>query len=356
VFTRCLFCHAHFPENDRLSHMPRGRRIAYDAVRGRLWVVCERCGRWSLAPIEERHETLHELERIARDEAHDVGGTANITLLNAPPLMLVRVGKAGLTERSAWRYGREIEQRRAALRNRRVTVAAYTLGAMHSMAAMFGLADPDLSIDWEDAPVVDVMRWRRFGWAAWHGRETCPSCHSTLRALRYDLAWWVYPIRGPGGRVGVGVPCQRCDPWTPDKIYELHGDGAENVLRRLLAYLNVSGASDRRIDDAVRLIERSGSADDFARSSAAERRSFWKMGATGTVGLEIALNESVERRMLDLEARALECLWRQEEELARIIDEELTPRQILDAHLRRLPVRMAPHSRPAGRVGRGERG
>jgi hypothetical protein len=44
------------------------------------------------------------------------------------------------------------------------------------------------------------------------------------------------------------------------------------------------------------------------------------------VGLEIALNEGVERRALELEARALEFMWRREEELARIMDEELDPR------------------------------
>lgn len=340
MFTRCLFCHSHFPENGRLVHMPRGTVIAYDPALGRLWAVCARCGRWSLAPIEERHAALHELERTVRDEAHEVGGTANITLLSAPPLLLVRVGRAGLAERSAWRYGRELERRKGAYEDRRARVAAYTFGAIHSLAGMLGLADPDVSIDWEDAPVADVMRWRRFGWAAWHGRETCPSCNSTLRALRYDLAWWVYPIRGPEGRIGVGVPCQRCDPWTPDKIYELHGDRAENVLRRLLAYLNISGASARRIDDAVGLIEQAGSASAFTLRATEERQSLWRMGTTGTVGLEIALNESMERRMLDLEARALEFLWRQEEELARIIDEELTPRQILAMHLRRLPIRV----------------
>ena len=66
------------------------------------------------------------------------------------------------------------------------------------------------------------------------------------------------------------------------------------------------------------------------------------MGATGTIGLEIALNESVEKRMLDLEVRALEFLWKKEEELARIIDQELTPRRLLDAHLRHLPIKLQP--------------
>ena len=142
--------------------------------------------------------------------------------------------------------------------------------------------------------------------------------------------------------MGVGVPCQRCDPWTPDKVYELHGDVAENVLRRLLAYLNISGASQRRVGDAVALIEQAGSARAYTEDSAARRVSLWKMGVAGTIGLEIALNEAVEHRWAGLDLRALEFLWRKEEELARIIDEELTPRHILDMHLRRLPVRVQP--------------
>jgi hypothetical protein len=40
--------------------------------------------------------------------------------------------------------------------------------------------------------------------------------------------------------------------------------------------------------------------------------------------------------------RALEFIWRREEEIARIIDQELTPRRLLEAHLRRLPVKLGP--------------
>jgi hypothetical protein len=140
--------------------------------------------------------------------------------------------------------------------------------------------------------------------------------------------------------LSVGVPCQRCDPWTPDKVYELHGDAAENVLRRLLAYQNIGGASERRIADAAGQIERAGSVGAFTEVVTGRRTSLWKLGPVGAIGLEIALNESVERRMLEMELRSIEFLWRREEELARIIDEELTPRGLLEAHLRRLPVRL----------------
>lgn len=325
MLSRCLFCRGSFPENRVLAHLPRSGRIAFDPELGRLWLICSRCRRWNLAPVEERAAALWELERLARDRGRSLGSTANVTLMQAGSVELVRIGRAGLGERSAWRYGREMRRRQSAYESRRSRIAAYTLGAMQYVGEAMGLADPDLSIDWDDAPVADVLRWRRFGWAAWHGRETCPSCLSTLRALRYDLAWWVYPLRGADGRLGVGIPCQRCDPWTPDKVYELHGDIAENVLRRLLAYVNIGGASERRVADAVRVIEEAGSADDFALRATDHRHTLWRMRGAGTVGLEIALNETVERRLLDLEARALEFLWRREEELARIIDEELSP-------------------------------
>ena len=342
MFTRCLLCHKPFPENGALAHMPRGHRIAFDPEKGRLWAVCEGCHRWNLAPIEEREAALYELERVARDHARPMRHTANVSLLQAGPLTLIRVGEASLVEQAWWRYGRELRKRKASFDSRRSKVTAYTFGAMQYVSDMIGFSDGDVPIDWEDTPVADVLRWRRFGWAAWHGRETCPYCNSTLRALRYDLGWWVYPLQGEDGRLGVGIPCQRCDPWTPEKVYELHGDVAENVLRRLLAYQNIGGASERRIADAAKAIEAEGSAGEFAISATDRRESLWKMGSVGTIGLEIALNESVEQRMLDLEVRAIEFMWKREEEIARIIDRELTPKRLLEAHLRRLPIRLRP--------------
>ncbi|MDA0310958.1 MAG: hypothetical protein O2992_02435 [Gemmatimonadetes bacterium] len=155
----------------------------------------------------------------------------------------------------------------------RSKVTAYTFGAMAYLGDIVGLTDWDVAIDWEDTPIADILRWRRFGWAAWHGRETCPHCHSQLKALRYDLGWWVYPLRGEDGEFGVGVPCQRCDPWTPDKVYTLQGDVAENALRRLLAYQNIGGASERRIVDAAQAIEHAGSAGAFTEHVTGNRQS-----------------------------------------------------------------------------------
>jgi hypothetical protein len=62
------------------------------------------------------------------------------------------------------------------------------------------------------------------------------------------------------------------------------------------------------------------------------------MGQVGTIGLASV----PPPRLLDLEVRAIEFIWKREEEIARIIDQELTPRRLLEAHIRRLPIRLRP--------------
>lgn len=336
MLTRCLFCHRPFPANDRFVRARPGRSFAFDPERGRLWVVCDRCHRWTLQPLESRFEALVELERAARDRATPVAHTGNVALLQLDEVTLLRVGRAPLVERAWWRYGRELQRRKRTFEGATSRITAYTLGAVRLVGEVLGLADPDVDITWDDAPVEDLLRWRHFGWAAWHGRTDCPYCGSTLRALRYDLSWWVYPLEGEAGGLRVGVPCQRCDPWTPENLYVIDGSDAETVLRRCLAYQNIAGAPANAVKDAARVIEDAGSAGAFTVSAASRRESLWKMGRTRGLALEIALSESVEERLLSLEARALEFIWRREEELAGIIDTELSARGRFRARLDRL--------------------
>ena len=346
MFSRCLFCQKSFPANGRFQHFQVGKRIAFDPEKGRLWAVCDRCHRWTLWPLEDRHEALYELERCARDRARPIAHTENIALLQIDDVFLVRVGRAGLAEQAWWRYGKELQSRKRSFDSTTSRLTAYTFGAMHLVGEVMGLADRDVDITWDDTPIADILRWRRFGWAAWHGRAKCEYCGSNLRALRYDMSWWVYPLLGERGRIEVGVPCQRCDPWTPDNVYVIGGPQAETVLRRCLAYQNITGAGERMIKDAARVIEEVGSAGEFAMQAANRRESLWKQGSMSTIALEISLSENVEQRMMDMEVNALEFLWRQEEELAGIIDSELTPRHQLATHLRRLPIRLSKRRPP----------
>ena len=53
--------------------------------------------------------------------------------------------------------------------------------------------------------------------------------------------------------------------------------------------------------------------------------------------MEIAANEASEQRLLKLELAELEAHWRREEELASIIDGELTPLPMLEQVRRVVP-------------------
>ena len=81
-----------------------------------------------------------------------------------------------------------------------------------------------------------------------------------------------------------------------------------------------------------------GSSEAFETQVTEERKSLWSMGKTHSIALKIALNESYERRIMGLELEAIEFTWKHEEELVHIIDEELTPDDVREQHLRRLPV------------------
>ena len=54
MFATCIFCTRHLGTNEAIEAFPVGRRLAFDAAKGRLWVVCPSCDRWNLTPLEER--------------------------------------------------------------------------------------------------------------------------------------------------------------------------------------------------------------------------------------------------------------------------------------------------------------
>src|SRR5439155_2313984 len=90
----------------RIEHFPVGRKLAFDAANGRLWVVCKLCGRWNLTPLEERWEAIEECERLFRDTFVRVS-TDNIGMARlAEGFALIRIGAPLRPEFAAWRYGR----------------------------------------------------------------------------------------------------------------------------------------------------------------------------------------------------------------------------------------------------------
>ena len=79
-----------------------------------------------------------------------------------------------------------------------------------------------------------------------------------------------------------------------------------------------------------------GSPHDLTRIVVKQGRRLGDLQRTGAIALEIAANEAVEQRLLELELAELEAHWLEEEELASIIDGELTPLPVLESIRRKV--------------------
>src|ERR671927_2030990 len=111
MYSTCLFCNTDLGENDQLPTFPVGRRLAFDEAKGRLWVVCPRCARWNLTPLEERWEAIEACERLYRGTRLRAS-TDNVGLARLRSgLELVRIGPALLPEIASWRYGTRLLRR-----------------------------------------------------------------------------------------------------------------------------------------------------------------------------------------------------------------------------------------------------
>lgn len=341
MYTRCLICSTAFEPNEALEHFPRGKRIAFDPGRGRLWAVCRTCKRWSLTPIEERWEALEELEKITRDKAQLLSQTDNIALLRAGPLEIVRVGRANLTEEAWWRYGRELTGRREKYKKLSLagTIAAGAVVAGGWATGGMTLLGMWLVMGNASSTLTDGARWLRFGSAAWRGRRECTRCGYTFTSLSYrDRAGFgLFPAEGEG-RFDLIYRCPNCGHYR-DGGLRLTGDAAEQTLRRTLAYHHFAGASEGRVTSATRLIQEAGSPRDLTRIVVKDGRRLGDLQRTGAVALEIAANENAEQHLLELELAELEAHWRREEELAAIVDGELTPLPLLESLRRKVTGR-----------------
>src|ERR671914_1908815 len=113
MYHHCLFCQTDLGVNESVERFPVGRRLAFDAAKGRLWVVCPRCGRWNLTPLEERWEAIEQCERLYRSTRLRAS-TPNVGLARLRSgLELVRIGPALYPEIASWRYGARLLRRDA---------------------------------------------------------------------------------------------------------------------------------------------------------------------------------------------------------------------------------------------------
>ena len=111
MYQTCMFCKKPLGSNEVVETFPVGRRLAFDAAKGRLWVVCRKCLRWNLTPLDECWEAVETCEWLFRATplraSTDQVGLAR----HREGLELVRIGKPPRGEFAAWRYGDQFRRR-----------------------------------------------------------------------------------------------------------------------------------------------------------------------------------------------------------------------------------------------------
>ena len=360
MYATCLFCGGSLERNESIEHFPVGRRLAYDPAKGRLWVVCRRCERWNLTPLETRWEAIEEAERHFRATRLRVS-TDNIALAQLRDgLELVRVGAPPRLEFAAWRYGDQFGRRR---RRYLLTSGVGTGAVFGAMATQFSgaLLLPSLAI-WGSAATLALSAtqrvWRRRDNQARFAIRDHRAALVALTPLNARCAALIGGEHGEAWR--LKVPYGKWKLWRPgpairpdapegfDGQVVLTGDPALRALSVMLPYLNRGGGSVRRIREAVdvvnespdltQLVSTAAVNDEASRTHFKIRRGESNIGALPArirLALEMALHEGDECRAMDGERDTLEDRWREAETIASIADSLTLPADI-DERLRRL--------------------
>ncbi len=352
MYTTCIFCGGALGRNEVIEEFPVGRRLAFDPHRGRLWALCPRCRQWNLSAVEERWEALEALERLYHDTPTRYS-TGEVGLAkHREGLEAVRIGRPKLPEYAAWRYGAELlrRRRRALVVGGAAAVGVTALGAGAGAGLLAGGAMIGIQM-------ASAARGVYHGALRTAARVELPDgARALLKERHAQEAYldgegegdgWRLHFRHTPNRAGSRLDRLR---WAAgsirlkdDPLLTLEGDAAIRAAGKILPALNRAGGSGRLIAGATQFVEETATADEAFRRALRTPTSAWRnvtarMGspehalyrlpAPVRLGLEMAAQESAERRALEGELAELEREWRAAEEIAAIADDLLLPDRI----------------------------
>jgi hypothetical protein len=348
MFTTCIHCTANLGRNEAFEAFPVGSRLAFDAAKGRLWVVCRACDRWNLSPLEERWEAIEAMERRFRDSRLRVS-TDNVGLARLKEgVDLIRIGEPQRPEMAAWRYGDQFGRRR----KRQMLITGTVVGS--AVALVGGMVAVGLSVGSFAGIYANGGIWD----ALVNGRQSVSIGKIVLPDGQLVDVQRKHARMSSLMRGADGGPLQlRLESVTGTHV--LLGDDAMKAAARLLPTVNRFGGSRVQVQDAVSLLEEVG--DPLRVLTVVQQRvgaqvgdARWGAGNSAWFGhyerkvvkklpgalhsltprdrlaLEMALHEESERRAMDGELAALELAWAEAEQIAKIADDMFLPDAITE--------------------------
>ena len=348
MLSTCIFCTKPLGRNEALEAFPVGQRIAFDAKRGRLWVVCRSCERWNLSPFDERWEGVEQAERAYRDTRLRVA-TENVGLAKLRDgTTLVRIGSPMRPEFAAWRYGDQFGRRRnrallgvgGGIAGLAVVIAGGTVAGVGVGGFGWLIAKSGHNII-KGNPETIVAKIRS-------------DQHGVMQVRRRHLGETSID-RDSSGALGLHLRFKNGQA-------RFTGREAERIAAIIVPKVNRFGGKKSTVAEAVREIESMGGSEGFVSHVAGMSRTYmkpwkvdtrpkWRRGevdfskyglfslsAPHRLALEMALHEESERRAMEGELAELERAWRDAEEVAGIADSLGLPESV-DEQLQRLKER-----------------
>jgi hypothetical protein len=315
MFSTCIFCNRPLGANEMVETFPVGRRLAFDGSKGRLWVVCRRCERWNLTPMDERWEAIEECERLFANTRLRMS-TDNIGLAKLQEgLELVRLGAPQRPEFAAWRYGDQFGKRR-----KRAIIIGASLGV--GTAAVFaGMAAAGVGAVYVAQLPGFIANLRVAARFQTSGRKLKVR-RSDLDKLKFragdgEDGWTLRVKHTKGEAIFSGAEAVRVTGLLMPKVN--HSGGSKKVVQRAVGQIEDIGDPERYLSSAIR------SAIDKPVWPKRNQGAVIKLPAPTKLAIEMALHEEQERRALAGELLELEAAWRQAEEIASIADNLLVP-------------------------------
>ncbi len=323
MYSTCIFCHSALGKNESVEHFPVGRKLAFDSAKGRLWVVCSRCGRWNLTPLEERWEAIEECEREYRGTrlraSTDQIGLATVR----DGIDLIRIGSPLRPEFAAWRYARHFKRRRQT-EYAWVGLSILAGGALLIIGSPLGGFVPGLSL----------LR------SIYIKRTELGRAESFIKSrVRTETGLKVPKAEKVDVRI---IPSDDEQGWGLrfahlGKFVDFKGREALHTAHLVSPAVNATGARQSTIDTAVEELERAPSPDQYFKKVLryGQGRGWRYTGLQDypeamRLAFEMASHEESERRALDGELDRLEQDWKEAEEIAAIADNLFLPKSVTD--------------------------
>jgi hypothetical protein len=323
MYTACAFCAGGLGGDGGRSGLGVGRRFAFDEWKSRAWVICGRCQRWNLTPLDTRLDVISALDQWAA-QGRVAASSAQVSLIRAGAYDLVRIGRPPRVEMATWRYGERMKARQRENLKVYVPVAVAVVGVGLAFNAVAGgamggmMGQMHLVIQGISTGIIGNRRLTV-------EPPLCERCGNilVLRARHLEKARLTRSREAP---LALLLTCPKCR--TEGAL--LAGPDAELALRQGMTYVNLKkkNASKKKAEEAARTVERSGGAEAYLAATAGVEPRLKDLKIEQAVALEMAVDEQAE-------LRELERQWHEAEEIAAIAD-GLIPDPAAEERLRQL--------------------